>query len=62
MSCSASPCTITDLQNGETYTFSVIAVNAIGRSPESGTSNAVCRTRYPRRSTASAWLVAATAR
>lgn len=47
VSCSASPCTITDLQNGETYTFSVSAVNAIGRSPESSVSNAVVPDTLP---------------
>jgi hypothetical protein len=45
--CSASPCTITGLQNGETYTFTVSAVNAIGRSPESAASNAVVPDTLP---------------
>ena len=47
VSCSASPCTISDLRNGESYTFSVVAVNAIGRSPESSTSNAVVPDTLP---------------
>lgn len=47
VSCSASPCTITDLQNGESYTFTVIAVNAIGRSPESTVSNPVVPDTLP---------------
>jgi hypothetical protein len=47
VSCSASPCTITDLRNGESYTFTVIAQNAIGRSPESSASNAVVPDTLP---------------
>jgi hypothetical protein len=47
--CSASPCTITGLENGESYTFTVAAVNAIGRSPEGGPSNAVKPDTLPNR-------------
>ncbi|SDP53195.1 Fibronectin type III domain-containing protein [Pedococcus dokdonensis] len=47
VNCSASPCTITDLQNGESYRFAVIAVNAIGRSPASNDSNAVVPDTLP---------------
>jgi hypothetical protein len=46
-SCSASPCTITGLENGKSYTFTVAAVNAIGRSPESTPSNAVVPDTLP---------------
>ncbi|TPG17093.1 Ig-like domain-containing protein [Pedococcus bigeumensis] len=46
-SCSASPCTITGLENGKSYTFTVAAVNAIGRSPESRASNAVVPDTLP---------------
>ena len=45
--CSASPCTITGLQNGESYTFTVTAVNAIGSSPPGGPSNAVVPDSLP---------------
>jgi hypothetical protein len=37
----ATSATITGLTNGTAYTFTVIATNAIGNSPESGPSNAV---------------------
>jgi len=45
--CSASPCTITGLENGESYTFTVAAVNAIGTSPEGGPSGAVVPDSLP---------------
>ena len=41
LECSSSPCTITGLTNGEDYTFTVLARNAIGDSPPSSPSNVV---------------------
>ncbi|WP_353951836.1 fibronectin type III domain-containing protein [Knoellia sp. S7-12] len=39
--CTSSPCTVTGLTNGKDYTFTVVATNAIGDSPPSGSSNVV---------------------
>lgn len=39
--CAASPCPVTGLSNGISYTFTVHATNARGVSPESARSNAV---------------------
>ncbi|SHH10587.1 Fibronectin type III domain-containing protein [Jatrophihabitans endophyticus] len=39
--CPGSPCTVTGLDNGTTYTFTVRATNDIGDSPESAASAAV---------------------
>ncbi|HEX2896405.1 MAG TPA: Ig-like domain-containing protein [Marmoricola sp.] len=38
--CSASPCRVTGLKNGVTYTFSVVAVNAEGKSAPSNRTTA----------------------
>ena len=40
-SCSASPCTVTGLTNGQSYTFSVTATNEAGEGPSSNLSSAV---------------------
>ncbi|NMO49956.1 hypothetical protein HH310_01935 [Actinoplanes sp. TBRC 11911] len=40
-SCAASPCTVTGLTNGTTYTFSVTATNSAGTSPPSSASASV---------------------
>jgi hypothetical protein len=45
--CTASPCTIQGLENGESYTFTVAAVNAIGTSKEGGPSGAVVPDSLP---------------
>ena len=45
--CTASPCTITGLQNGETYRFTVGAVNAIGTSGPAGPSGPVVPDTLP---------------
>jgi hypothetical protein len=39
--CPGSPCSISGLQNGVEYTFTVSARNSVGYSPESGASNPV---------------------
>jgi hypothetical protein len=39
--CSASPCTVTGLTNGQDYRFTVAAVNGIGEGPQSPPSSAV---------------------
>ncbi|HET7304837.1 MAG TPA: Ig-like domain-containing protein [Segeticoccus sp.] len=39
--CTASPCTITGLENGDPYSFRVKAVNAVGAGPASESSNTV---------------------
>jgi len=43
----SSPVTITGLTNGNTYTFTVTATNAIGTSTPSGTSNSVSPSSVP---------------
>ncbi|MEY2635432.1 MAG: hypothetical protein RIS75_1372 [Actinomycetota bacterium] len=43
-SCASSPCTITDLTNGNTYSFTVLAISAVGNSEESSASNSVTPT------------------
>ena len=40
-SCSASPCTVTGLTNGQSYTFSVTATNEAGEGPSSNLSSTV---------------------
>jgi hypothetical protein len=40
-SCSASPCTVTGLTNGQSYRFSVTATNEAGEGPSSNLSSAV---------------------
>ena len=45
--CTASPCTITGLTNGESYRFTVRAVNAVGEGPEGGPSRAVVPDSLP---------------
>ena len=40
-SCPGSPCTVTGLTNGTSYTFTVHATNASGDSPESSATAAV---------------------
>ena len=49
--CSASPCTVTGLTNGEDYRFTVAAVNGIGEGEESAPSAAVRPDRLPERVT-----------
>ena len=49
--CSASPCTVTGLTNGEDYRFTVAAVNGIGEGEESAASAAVRPDRLPERVT-----------
>ncbi len=45
--CSASPCTVTGLTDGTSYTFSVHATNAVGSSAESAPSAAVTPVSAP---------------
>jgi outer membrane protein OmpA-like peptidoglycan-associated protein len=45
--CAGSPCTVTGLTNGTSYTFTVHATNAIGDGPESSASSAVTPARAP---------------
>lgn len=40
-SCNSSPCVVTGLDNGTSYTFTVVATNSVGDSVPSGTSNSV---------------------
>ena len=45
--CSSSPCTVTGLTNGTSYTFTVHATNALGSSAESAASNSVTPAAVP---------------
>ena len=45
--CSQSPCTITGLTNGTSYTVRVSATNALGTGPQSGSSNTVTPATTP---------------
>jgi hypothetical protein len=44
---SASPVTVTGLHGGDTYTFTVVATNAVGTGPASSASNAVTLPAVP---------------
>jgi hypothetical protein len=46
-SCAASPCTVSGLSNGTSYTFTVYATNALGNGPSSAASNAVTPSTIP---------------
>ncbi|MEE4204297.1 MAG: fibronectin type III domain-containing protein [Halieaceae bacterium] len=45
--CASSPCTVSGLTNGTTYTFTVVATNAVGNSPASAASNSVTPALQP---------------
>ncbi|MGC9968588.1 MAG: fibronectin type III domain-containing protein [Minisyncoccia bacterium] len=45
--CASSPCTVSGLTNGTSYTFKVYATNAIGNGPLSAASNAVTPSTVP---------------
>jgi Fibronectin type III domain len=47
LACSASPCAITGLTNGTSYTFTVAAINGVGTGPDSGASSAVTPSAVP---------------
>jgi large repetitive protein len=47
VSCTASPCTVTGLTNGTSYTFTVHATNAVGNGIESAASTAVTPATTP---------------
>jgi len=45
--CGGSPCVVTGLTNGTSYTFTVTATNAVGTGPASAASNAVIPVAVP---------------
>jgi fibronectin type 3 domain-containing protein len=45
--CASSPCTVSGLTAGTTYTFKVTATNGSGTGPSSGSSNAITATGQP---------------